>query len=204
LFLNHNFNLEDRQLVKITGQRVKPGEVFTNPKRAEEPYEALRSLAVFELGYGGQLTSVDITDFQASIAVVTRVLNCVDTTIFSGTREDMTVLLEFAACYAAVVASRDLNKLSQQVLDTLGVNYNTLLLVKFSPIIIGSREVLSALAILAGARTEKDISLAMEVLSANSQSMNSGLLKFIEVIEYVRELECSFEDACQQIGGIRP
>lgn len=192
-------------MIRITWQRVNSGEIFQNPARNEEPYAALRSLAVHELGYGGQLTSVDTVGNHASITVVTRVLNCVDTTTFSGTPEEMRILLEFCACYALVAQARDMNRLSQQVLDTLGVNSNTLLITNMGPMLIGNSEVLTALAIWVGVRTEEEMNLAREVVSRNNRrSMNSGLVCLIEIIEFVRELGCSFEEACQQIGGVTP
>ena len=54
---------------------------------------ALESLVVYEIGYGGQIT--DIT--KTKVAVRTLVMDCVDTAEFTGTEEEMKLLVEAAA-----------------------------------------------------------------------------------------------------------
>lgn len=196
MFLNHRFNLEDRKLVKINKVQVRSGVVVPSPERIEGSYEALRSLAVNQLGYGCRLNLVDITETNASINMVNRVVNCVDTTIFSGSPEAMTLLLEFIVYYNMVVGTRE-------VLSTLGVKRHAFFIPRSGVILNRNKKVVSALSMLAGLNTEKQIVLAEEVVSFNNRSMNCGLLKLIQVIERVRELGDSFEDACQQIGGVR-
>lgn len=56
---------------------------------------ALTEFIVFELGYGGEI--IDIS--ETSVSVLTKVLGCYDTTTFSGTKEEMKLLIE-AGCIA--------------------------------------------------------------------------------------------------------
>lgn len=186
-------------MIRITGHRINSGERFETPARSEEPYEALRSLAVYELGYGGRLTNFILTDNQAEVTVRTNICNCVDTTVFSGTREEMEILLQFLGCYAAIVQIRDLDRMSQEVLDMLG-NSNTLIITHLGPMLMGMSEIFSALVVWAEL-DEDQVELAQDVVSHNTRSGRSGLVSLIEVIEFVRELGVSFEDACREVGG---
>lgn len=61
--------------------------------------EALISLIKFELAYGGQIT--DCTETR--VAVRTRVLNCIDDTVFTGTAKEMEPLVRAAAYWLFVV-----------------------------------------------------------------------------------------------------
>ena len=165
-------------------------------------YQALRILAVHELGFGGSITDINARNGQTTVIVVTPVMRCTDTTVFFGSDEEMSMLMEFFGCYATVVRARDLNRMSQEVLDALR-GCNTLLLVNLSLILIGSSEVFSALTIWAGLETQEQVVMARDVVAVNTRSGHSGLNELIEVIEFVRELGVPFEEAGQEVGNFR-
>jgi len=183
-------------LIKITGQRIiYHGEVFINPERLEEPYQALTSLVVFELGYGGRITEVAAVDGQISIAVLTKILQCVDTTVFSGSEAEMNVLLEFLSYYVAILKNRDSPRLKESVFKAL-VGTNNLLLANFGCILHAETEIFIALAAWAGLDSMSKINLAIDLVYHYHHGVN-GLRAFIEVIQYMKELDYSFEEACE-------
>lgn len=196
-------------MVNITGNRNNSGVDYPNKPQVVEIYRALQKLAIYELGYGGRITSVNTVAGNIVITVVTRIMNCIDTTVFSGTQEEMSLLLEFLGYYAEVEKVRDMGRLSQAVIDALGGRMPTLVLVNWGPILIGMSEMFSVLVAFAGLKTQEQVRLAREMVSFNTRTpgrdgyYQNGLVTLLEVIEYVRELGVSFEDACQQIGGVQ-
>ena len=160
-------------MIRITGSRINSGQEFTSPERLVTPYRAIRSLAVNELGFGGSVTDINTRNGLTTVTVVTPVMHCTDTTVFSGTDEEMSMLMEFLGCYATVVRARNLDRMSQEVLDILFRTSlrrgSTLLVVNLGPILIGSSEVFSALVIWAGLTVIDQVLLAEAVVRVNSR-----------------------------------
>lgn len=93
-------------MITIASGRVRGCEIFSPIIRVHSCESAFRILAEFELGFGGQV--IECT--PSKITTVTRVLDCVDTTKFEGTKEDMRHLYLLAA-HCAMAAG------SQKVID---------------------------------------------------------------------------------------
>lgn len=188
-------------MIKITGYSINHSGKHEELPQSLRPYGALRRLAVYELGYGGRVTSFRTASDQTIITISTNFLKCVETNIFSGSQHEMNILVEFLSCYVAVAKSRNIDVMSQAVLDAIG-NNNTLVMTNLKSILMGRSEVLSALVLLARLETEDQVELAVSVVSHNTRDGHSGLSALIEVIEFVRELDVSFEESCRQVGGV--
>ena len=188
-------------MIKITGYYINSKEKHEESPQLLHPYGALRRLAVYELGYGGRVTSVRITGDQTIITISTNFLNCVETNIFSGSQHEMSILMGFLGCYIAVAKDRKIDVMSQFVLNAIGGS-NVLITANLSSILIGQSEVFSALVLWAGLETEEQVSLARDLVSHNTRSEHSGLNEFIEAIEFINELGISFEEYCQQVGRV--
>jgi hypothetical protein len=76
--------------------RVNNGVAYNQGSRVESPYAAAGHLLEFELGFGGAIKEITTT----RLVTVTRIFNCLDTTVFEGSEEDMLPLL--AVAYAWV------------------------------------------------------------------------------------------------------
>lgn len=80
-------------MIQITGMRDKGnGEVYHDTPKSVSLEAAIRNFIKFELGYGGQITTMHDT----GVTVNTRVMGCVDTTVFSGLRPEFDLILEIA------------------------------------------------------------------------------------------------------------
>lgn len=81
-------------MITKTAKRDKgDGYNYDTPSIQEPVGKALASLVVYELGYGAIVTEVTKT----RVTVVTRIMGCVDTTIFEGVEDEMTLLVEAAS-----------------------------------------------------------------------------------------------------------
>lgn len=188
-------------MIKVTSYRVSSGMKHEDSPQELKPYEALRRLAVYELGYGGRITSVRTANNQIIITITTNFLNCVETNILSGGQHEISILMEFLGCYIAVAKDRKIDVMSQSVLDALSGS-DVLIPTDLDSILIGTSEVFSALVLWAGLETEDQVSEALNLVACNTRSGYSGLNEFIEAIEFIRELGISLEEYCQQIGGV--
>lgn len=61
----------------------------------QTPAEAVRSMVVFELGYGGCVTDLSLT----KVVVETDIYGTKDTTILEGTKEEMEFIVKVARAY---------------------------------------------------------------------------------------------------------
>ncbi len=91
-------------MIRITMTRDRGSEHFDQGSREETPMSALRTLVRSELAFGGDVTEATGT----RLTVVTRVLRCVDTTIFEGSLEDMAVLNQTVYFYLQAAQEKDL------------------------------------------------------------------------------------------------
>lgn len=64
---------------------------------------ALRSLVIYELGYGGMITEL----LPNRVTVETRILHTKDTTTFEGAGEDMQFLAKVAAFHALILETKE-------------------------------------------------------------------------------------------------
>ena len=114
--------------------------------------DALRSMVVFELGYGGIVSDLSPT----SVVVKTRVLACKDTTIFEGSEEEMEFIVRVAAHHVALMsdeASR--NTLVEKAVDFLemlpeGIRGVPFYITMMAPLLTGGPSAGAALLVAAG------------------------------------------------------
>lgn len=90
-------------MIRISMTRDRDAEHFDQGSRMEGPIEALRTLVRAELAFGGDVVEATGT----RLTVVTRVLSCVDTTIFEGTAEEMAVLNQTVYFYLQACQEQD-------------------------------------------------------------------------------------------------
>lgn len=64
------------------------------------PGEALKSLVVYELGFGGAVVTIE----RDCVVVSTRVLNCTDLVTFSGPEDEMQLLVKAAVIHQALLS----------------------------------------------------------------------------------------------------
>lgn len=92
------------------------GELY-GPDVHERPLDkAFEYFAMYELGFGGR-----VTDFsETSVTTVTRVMNCVDTTRFEGTAQELQPFLQLAAVHTCLLTDdKVLDALSSAAFQTM-------------------------------------------------------------------------------------
>ena len=105
--------------IQITMNRQEvTGHDYGDTVQMRTPEDALELMLRYELGYGGRV--LDIT--ERSVVTQTRVLSKIDTTTFTGSPEDMALLL--AGVHAWLEAERGVNmdNVISQVLEIPGAN----------------------------------------------------------------------------------
>lgn len=81
-------------MITVENRRLNGGTEAHKPFFNETTVKrALESLLVYELGYGGVIEEITPT----KVVVKTRIMSCIDTTIFTGSEEDMAMLVEAAS-----------------------------------------------------------------------------------------------------------
>lgn len=80
-------------MIKETATRMRDDEPAFDPvvKQLTQA-EAMSSLIIYEIGYGGKVKSVT----PVAVCVVTTIMGCVDHTLFEGTEKEMAILVEAA------------------------------------------------------------------------------------------------------------
>ena len=150
-------------MITISGIRHN-GEEHKLPERTVPISKALNSLVEFELGYGGNI--VELT--ESRVVVQTRVMNCVDTTVFEGSAEDMRPLAEVAGYYLMVSSGEANEKVISSVVDALGSHgsgkgLNTLLFTNLAPLMVGAKRVKMACVLALGVEDEESARTAMGI-----------------------------------------
>ncbi len=149
------------------------------------PLEAVVHLAKAELGWGGQIVDVD----ENHIKVQTRVLNCLDTSIFEGSAEEMKPLFEFAYFYMET-REKYSNLIVDETVDYIQCLPNEiggvpLFLSILTPFLIGGNRLKVAVMLACGMRDEKDIKAG---LSAKIDDL-------VAAVQLSKEGRCSFREA---------
>ncbi len=90
-------------MIEIWSYRKKDGPEILLSSRYAEVNEAIVSLCKYELGYGGVVTSLT----EDHIEVSTRIMNCKDRTVYSGSKEEMENL--FAVLYLWLKADKEVS-----------------------------------------------------------------------------------------------
>ncbi len=152
-------------MIKITAYRKKEGmgkHELGSPH--EQPLlEALKSLVVYELGYGGFATEITTT----RVVVETRVMSCLDTTIFEGSAKEMEPIVTVAALHTLIAGKcREtlINKTSE-VLGNLpeGARGVPFYIAATAPMILGEFSVKPAVMFGMGIIDEADLKAGMNL-----------------------------------------
>lgn len=148
-------------MISIYGFR-QDGRHITNdvpplpPLHEAKIENALILFAKYELGYGGRVVSIAENDNIITIKTETRVLNKLDTTVFSGSKEEMEPLLKIAYIISSTPVETQVyvDIITEILGDRSGIPF---FLANFSPLIIGNLNVKAALLTAFGAEpnTEK-------------------------------------------------
>lgn len=147
-------------MIRITMSRDRDGEHFDQGSRQEAPLEALRVLVQAELGFGAEITEAS----GSRLVVVTRVLACVDTTIFEGTPEEMEALNQTAYYYLAACQEQD--TVMEGVLADLArlpnnAGGNPLIISMAAPMLMGRNRLALASMRAMGIADEHDLAAGM-------------------------------------------
>lgn len=135
-------------MIKHTNLRDKGQGVKNLGEYEQSTAEALKSMVVYELGYGGVITELSPT----KVVVETHIFGGTkDTTIFEGPKEEMELIVKAAAHHAALIgdeASR--NVLIEKSVDFLGtlpkeVGGLPLFIAMTAPMIMGEMSTVAAL-----------------------------------------------------------
>ena len=151
--------------------------------------EALKSLVVYELGYGGQITNLD---YPTRIKVETRILSKIDTAVFEGSKEEMKPLFEATYFFlkattehSDLIVENAVAKLNRELGELAGIPFY---LEIAGPMVIG--ETLSKVALMLGlgvtaeedvkkgiALSTKDLVTVFELREANPELPFSELIQ---------------------------
>lgn len=139
----HHINLRDQ------GSGPKPMSEYQ-----QDTGQALKSLVVYELAYGGFITNLSATE----VAVETRLLlgSTIDTTIFRGSTEEMELLVRVAACHSLIMDSQEnRTTLRDRAVEFLGslpsaIGGSPMYVTLLAPFILGGSWTVGALLLAAG------------------------------------------------------
>jgi hypothetical protein len=117
----------------IYGERYN-GELCKDvpAKHKVTPQKALYSMLKWELGYGGKVKNISETE----IVTETQIFACTDTTYFTGTKEEVSLLLKALSVYYQVTKFCQ-DPVITGVCKTLA-GQTTLVVVNYGPILIGT------------------------------------------------------------------
>jgi hypothetical protein len=125
--------------IEVSFTRRRNWECFPTEKCQKPIGDALETLVIYELGYGGRITKFT----KESITVVTNIMSCEDTTEFKGSLESMKPLTDFIQYYALALKNENFQNHADEVLAmTKGIP----LLVKMSSgLIVGQSRIKRAI-----------------------------------------------------------
>lgn len=115
--------------------------------------DALRSLVVYEFGYGGMVYDLSRT----RVVVDTHIMSCHDRTIFEGAEDEMAWLVKAASCHALLMGDKTFHKAlvercADQMMDLTGGV--PLFCALTAPFLIGEGATRGALLMAAGVQDE--------------------------------------------------
>ncbi|MEY4722575.1 MAG: hypothetical protein RLZZ324_88 [Candidatus Parcubacteria bacterium] len=156
-------------MIIVHSNRIKDGESYPFTQECDVP-RALELLVSCELRFGGICTDISTDGDVASITVETRLMSCLDTSVFSGPAALMRPLLTIAIAHSEVRAARAGAVAAGAVAEAhvvLGSQLGSqegipLYLDLGAPIFLGQSAVKLAL-LVAGGITESDIELATAI-----------------------------------------
>lgn len=108
-------------MIKVTNHRTRGNEApFAPITHLKTLSNALEQILVYEFGYGGVITNMT----ENKLCVQTRVMNCIDNTVFEWNNSDSKVMHEVIATYAGALdafQNEDIkNKVLGQIMEFTG------------------------------------------------------------------------------------
>ena len=159
-------DFETNPCITVSGSRRRGSEFFPEcpAARMDTVPKALDHFLRSELGYGGQIEEIEEADGQIEITIVTRVMNCVDTTHFRGSIDDMRPLLEAYMFYMQAHERRGpiLDEVSQKMEAMTGMG-NASLATNLAPILVGGALVHTAILMACGITEDEDLERGRQV-----------------------------------------
>lgn len=147
-------------MIQVTMSRDKDGQHYDQGSREMSPLDALRILTTSELAFGGNITEASGTQ----ITIITRVMGCVDTSIFAGSQEEMRPLNE-AAYYYLRACERETTVMDGVLAELArmpnGAGGNPLILSLAAPMVMGRNRLALAAMLALGISAEGDIAAGM-------------------------------------------
>lgn len=170
--------------VTMTMYRRNGGPKITMGTRSASPETTAAHLVEFEFGFGGH--AQEITPTQATVA--TQIMNCFDTTVVSGTEEDMRIVVELCAYHSAVSHETRDAIISSAVdqMQQLGISMTPLNLTMFALRFMGENSMKAAMLMAFGLREPADVEAVL--------ARNLRYKDLAAAFELVRD-GCAVEDA---------
>lgn len=143
--------------------RRRGTEEFNLGEMQLSKYAAVHDLLMNELSFNGMVTEITKT----SVTIVTRVLNCVDTTVYSGEEDDMLPLLAVIHAWYSVDHDGAVNEAIDHLKETVGLRafYVTHAL----PLMVGQNKLDRILNTLIPPHLPEDMRLAIFKLSPDDR-----------------------------------
>jgi len=150
-------------MITVTQTRDRGDEHFGQPTLTfDDPLEAVVHLAKVELGWGGQIVEID----ESHIKVQTRVLACIDISIFEGPVEEMKPLFELVYFYLEA-SQKHSDLIVDQTVDYTsslpnGVGNRPFFFTMLAPLLMGGNRLKVAVMLACGLKDEVDIKTGLE------------------------------------------
>ncbi len=150
----------------------------------KDPLKALDHLVKAELAFGGQVTGVSSTHLR----VVTKILNCVDTTVFEGPEEEMRPILELVYFYLEANKRHGATIIEKSVDEAIKFTdgkLTPLLMNMMGGMLIGQHRLKVATMFACGVEDEESVKVGL----------SRNLSDIIAAAQLSRDGSCSFKEA---------
>lgn len=174
-------------MIKVTQTRDKDGEHFVQPTLTfNDPLEAMVHLAKVELSWGAQIVDIRENKIEAQ----TRVMNCLDTSVFEGPPGEMRPLIELVYFYLKANENHS-NLIVKKMVDYTqhlpnGIAGVPAFITMMAPFLIGKNQLKVAVMLACGVRNVDDIEIGItariEDLVVAFQLSKDGLCSFREAL----------------------
>ena len=94
-------------MINYTNVRINCGERFPFPTQQRSPLKALQTIAYCDFSFGGRVTDVSSDGTTIAVTTETRCLGATDVTTYSGSVEDMQLILRLSGYVMSVYASEE-------------------------------------------------------------------------------------------------
>lgn len=169
-------------MITQTNYRNNGGTVCEPSGGPRAQADAIESLLMYEIGYGGRITKIEPTE----VHVRTHIMSCVDDTVYSGSEEEMEPLVHIAVL-AAKYHAMDVESSREEAMNkVMEVTKGNPLLIKLGgDILIGGFSVRNVIAAMCG--FENNLNKAQGI--ATKDLLCAGLMAYNK--------ECTLDEALE-------